>query len=87
MQKDAQTHAETHAETHARTRATYSSFVAVGDSFTEGMSDLLPDRSYRGWADLLAARLAADSRQGQGQGQCQCQCRTSATRISPSAAS
>ncbi|WP_351234073.1 SGNH/GDSL hydrolase family protein [Streptomyces sp. NPDC002133] len=39
--------------------ATYTSFVAVGDSFTEGMSDLLPDGSYRGWADLLAARLAA----------------------------
>ncbi|RLU81178.1 GDSL family lipase [Streptomyces griseocarneus] len=38
--------------------ATYSSFVAVGDSFTEGMSDELPDGSYRGWADLLAARLA-----------------------------
>lgn len=38
--------------------ATYTSFVAVGDSFTEGMSDALPDGSYRGWADLLAARLA-----------------------------
>ncbi|MFD8147543.1 SGNH/GDSL hydrolase family protein [Streptomyces sp. NPDC059708] len=37
----------------------YTSFVAVGDSFTEGMSDLLPDGSYRGWADLLATRLAA----------------------------
>ncbi|MGW1278798.1 SGNH/GDSL hydrolase family protein [Streptomyces tsukubensis] len=37
------------------------SLVAVGDSFTEGMSDLLPDGSYRGWADLLAARLAARS--------------------------
>ncbi|MFE6692055.1 GDSL-type esterase/lipase family protein [Streptomyces sp. NPDC057743] len=36
----------------------YNSFVAVGDSFTEGMSDGLPDGSYRGWADLLAARLA-----------------------------
>ncbi|OEU89074.1 SGNH/GDSL hydrolase family protein [Streptomyces oceani] len=36
-----------------------SSFVAVGDSFTEGMSDLLPDGTYRGWADLLAARLGA----------------------------
>jgi lysophospholipase L1-like esterase len=35
------------------------SFVALGDSFTEGMSDLLPDGTYRGWADLLAARLAA----------------------------
>jgi lysophospholipase L1-like esterase len=42
-----------------QTPVTYSSFVAVGDSFTEGMSDLLPDGSYRGWADLLAARLAA----------------------------
>ncbi|MEV1054626.1 SGNH/GDSL hydrolase family protein [Streptomyces sp. NPDC049887] len=41
------------------TNASYSSFVAVGDSFTEGMSDLLPDGTYRGWADLLAARLAA----------------------------
>ncbi|MEO3977484.1 SGNH/GDSL hydrolase family protein [Streptomyces sp. CAU 1734] len=37
----------------------YTSFVAVGDSFTEGMSDLLPDGSHRGWADLLASRLAA----------------------------
>ncbi|GEB48239.1 SGNH/GDSL hydrolase family protein [Streptomyces cacaoi] len=37
----------------------FSSFVALGDSFTEGMSDALPDGSYRGWADLLAARLAA----------------------------
>jgi lysophospholipase L1-like esterase len=40
-------------------RAAYRSFVALGDSFTEGMSDLLPDGGYRGWADLLAARLAA----------------------------
>ncbi|WP_407563261.1 SGNH/GDSL hydrolase family protein [Streptomyces sp. 184] len=39
--------------------APYTSFVAVGDSFTEGMSDLQPDGTYRGWADLLAARLAA----------------------------
>ncbi|NUS12956.1 MAG: SGNH/GDSL hydrolase family protein [Streptomyces sp.] len=39
--------------------AAFTSFVALGDSFTEGMSDLLPDGSYRGWADLLAARLAA----------------------------
>jgi lysophospholipase L1-like esterase len=35
------------------------SFAALGDSFTEGMSDRLPDGSYRGWADLLATRLAA----------------------------
>ncbi|MFC4466738.1 SGNH/GDSL hydrolase family protein [Streptomyces xiangluensis] len=41
------------------TNATYTSFVAVGDSFTEGMSDRLPDGSYRGWADLLAGRMAA----------------------------
>ncbi|MEU3251100.1 SGNH/GDSL hydrolase family protein [Streptomyces sp. NPDC006997] len=39
----------------------YASLVAVGDSFTEGMSDLLPDGTYRGWADLLAARMAASS--------------------------
>ncbi|MCX4992513.1 MULTISPECIES: SGNH/GDSL hydrolase family protein [unclassified Streptomyces] len=42
-----------------QTNATYTSLVAVGDSFTEGMSDLLPDGSYRGWADLLAGRMAA----------------------------
>ncbi|MFF0259489.1 GDSL-type esterase/lipase family protein [Streptomyces microflavus] len=41
--------------------ATYTSLVAVGDSFTEGMSDLLPDGTYRGWADVLASRLAARS--------------------------
>ncbi|WP_285566973.1 MULTISPECIES: SGNH/GDSL hydrolase family protein [unclassified Streptomyces] len=38
--------------------AEYTSLVAVGDSFTEGMSDLLPDGSYGGWADILATRLA-----------------------------
>lgn len=38
--------------------ATYNSLVAVGDSFTEGMSDLRADGSYRGWADVLAGRLA-----------------------------
>ncbi|MCQ4079896.1 SGNH/GDSL hydrolase family protein [Streptomyces sp. RB6PN25] len=38
--------------------APLTSFVAVGDSFTEGMSDDLPDGSCRGWADLLASRLA-----------------------------
>jgi lysophospholipase L1-like esterase len=43
----------------------WGSYVAVGDSFTEGMSDELPDGSYRGWADLVAARLAAD-RQAEG---------------------
>ncbi|MEU8590456.1 SGNH/GDSL hydrolase family protein [Streptomyces sp. NPDC048664] len=42
-----------------QTNPTHSSLVAVGDSFTEGMSDLLPDGSYRGWADVLAARMAA----------------------------
>ncbi|MEU4062497.1 SGNH/GDSL hydrolase family protein [Streptomyces wedmorensis] len=41
--------------------ATYNSLVAIGDSFTEGMSDLKPDGSYRGWADVLAGRLAARS--------------------------
>ncbi|MER5437632.1 SGNH/GDSL hydrolase family protein [Streptomyces sp. NPDC002790] len=44
---------------HTNTNPQHTSLVAVGDSFTEGMSDLLPDGSYRGWADLLAARMAA----------------------------
>ncbi len=34
------------------------SYVAVGDSFTEGLDDPRPDGSYRGWADLVAAELA-----------------------------
>jgi lysophospholipase L1-like esterase len=42
-----------------QTYPTHNSLVALGDSFTEGMSDLLPDGTYRGWADLLAGRMAA----------------------------
>ena len=34
-------------------------FVAVGDSFTEGLADDRGDGVYRGWADLVAQRLAA----------------------------
>jgi lysophospholipase L1-like esterase len=34
-------------------------YVAIGDSFTEGLGDGLPDGSVRGWADLVAAGLAA----------------------------
>ncbi|WP_369822242.1 SGNH/GDSL hydrolase family protein [Saccharomonospora sp. CUA-673] len=41
---------------------TYQRFVALGDSLTEGLDDLHPDNSiYRGWADLVAERLAADA--------------------------
>jgi lysophospholipase L1-like esterase len=39
----------------------WRSFVAMGDSFTEGMNDAYPDGTFRGWADLVAARLALDS--------------------------
>src|SRR5258708_2156734 len=36
-------------------------FVALGDSFTEGLGDPYPDGTgYRGWADRLAERLAVD---------------------------
>jgi lysophospholipase L1-like esterase len=36
-------------------------YVALGDSFTEGLSDPDPQRpgAYRGWADRLAGHLAA----------------------------
>ncbi len=44
-----------------QTNPQYSSLVALGDSFTEGMSDRLPDGTYRGWADVLAGRMAAVS--------------------------
>lgn len=36
----------------------WGSFAALGDSFTEGLDDPLPDGSYRGWADIVAADLA-----------------------------
>ncbi|MBO3747933.1 SGNH/GDSL hydrolase family protein [Streptosporangiaceae bacterium NEAU-GS5] len=36
----------------------YTSFVAVGDSFTEGLNDPGPDGRFRGWADRVAERLA-----------------------------
>ncbi|KOV13115.1 GDSL family lipase [Streptomyces sp. XY431] len=48
-------------ENTENTPTAFRSYVAVGDSFTEGMcDDLLPDGHYRGWADRLAARLAAE---------------------------
>lgn len=34
-------------------------FVAIGDSFTEGVGDDLPDGAVRGWADLVAEGWAA----------------------------
>ena len=36
-------------------------FVALGDSFTEGLSDLRADGQPRGWADLVADVLATES--------------------------
>ncbi len=42
-------------------RKQWTSFVALGDSFTEGMADQLPDGSYRGWADRVAEVLAAQT--------------------------
>lgn len=37
-----------------------TSYVAIGDSFTEGLDDLHEDGSPRGWADRVAERLALD---------------------------
>ena len=37
------------------------SFIALGDSFTEGVGDPYPDGTWRGWADRFAAQLAAAS--------------------------
>jgi len=34
------------------------SFVAIGDSFTEGLHDPDPDGGYRGWADRVADTMA-----------------------------
>jgi len=37
-----------------------ASFVAIGDSFTEGLNDPAPGGGFRGWADRLAGLLAAE---------------------------
>ena len=37
-----------------------ASFVAAGDSFTEGLNDATASGGFRGWADRLAGLLAAD---------------------------
>jgi lysophospholipase L1-like esterase len=36
----------------------FQRYVAIGDSFTEGVGDDLPDGQVRGWADLVALGLA-----------------------------
>ena len=45
---------------HSLTPRAFRRYVAIGDSFTEGMSDADPQRAnaYVGWADRLAAHLA-----------------------------
>lgn len=48
-------------EPHATTTGVdhqWDSFVALGDSFTEGLEDPHADGTYRGWADRLAEALA-----------------------------
>jgi len=47
----------------AGTEVVVTRYVAIGDSFTEGLGATLPDGSERGWADLVAAGLA----DGEGQ--------------------
>ena len=42
-------------------RHLWTSYVALGDSFSEGLDDWRDDGSPRGWADRLAERLAADA--------------------------
>ncbi len=36
----------------------FTSYIAIGDSFTEGVGDELPDGRVRGWADFVALGLA-----------------------------
>ena len=38
-------------------------YAAIGDSFTEGVGDELPDGTVRGWADFVALGLAAAARE------------------------
>jgi lysophospholipase L1-like esterase len=48
-------------------RRTWRRYIALGDSFTEGLSDPDPGRAdeYRGWADRLAGHLAAAAPSGE----------------------
>ncbi|MDN4615433.1 SGNH/GDSL hydrolase family protein [Leifsonia sp. F6_8S_P_1B] len=39
----------------------FSSYIAIGDSFTEGVGDDLPDGRTRGWADFVALGFALAS--------------------------
>jgi lysophospholipase L1-like esterase len=39
----------------------FQRYVALGDSTTEGLEDLNPDGTHRGWADRLAELIAAES--------------------------
>jgi lysophospholipase L1-like esterase len=41
--------------------AGYGSYVAVGDSFTEGLNDPGADGGFRGWADRVAERLSSSA--------------------------
>lgn len=51
----------THADESSRATPghSWSSYVAIGDSFTEGLEDPAAGDGYRGWADRLAETLAA----------------------------
>ena len=40
--------------------ASYTRFIALGDSFTEGMQDEKIEDQYRGWADRVAQALASE---------------------------
>ena len=41
--------------------ATYNRYIALGDSFTEGMCDEFVGSEYRGWADRLADVMASQT--------------------------
>ncbi|WP_394554397.1 SGNH/GDSL hydrolase family protein [Agromyces sp. MMS24-JH15] len=41
----------------------FHSYVAIGDSFTEGVGDDMPDGTQRGWADFVALGLARAARE------------------------
>ncbi len=50
----------------SRTRGRWRSFVALGDSLTEGLCDAsrMPSGQFRGWADRLAELLAGTTEEG-----------------------
>lgn len=58
---DVPSSAKSHHHSLAKHSRKFQRFVAIGDSFTEGLCDYRADESLRGWADRVTQELSAFS--------------------------